>query len=334
MEEIGLKLREARETQDLSLAEVEAKARIRQRFLAAMEAEEWDSLPGDVTTRGFLRKYAAFLGLDPDQAVASYQASIAGTRRPPEEMVESSPMSEEREVDYRPIELDLPEATRAVRVPWRSILAIAMLLAILGGIWWAWTHQPAWPQALTALLPAETLRLSGDDLRATIAAQPTLTPIRIRVTATPTPSPVATASTTPDPEISESPGNREVLPSPTPQLIDRIRLRLEITERSWIRVNVDGQTEVETILEPGEQGDWEALDAITLRTGNAAGVLVTVNDRRLGTLGGPGEVVELLWQLQDGQIVESTPLPEPVPSSTPEPNPAGEDQTVAETSAG
>lgn len=332
MEEIGLKLREAREAQDLSLTEVEAKTRIRQRFLAAMEAEDWDALPGEVTALGFLRKYATFLGLDPDQAVASYRASAARAPRSSVPSMDSVPVAEEREVDYRPIELDLPEPTRVVQLPWRGILAIAGLLAILGGLWWVWTRQPAWTQALAGLLPAQVPVLSADDQRATIAAQPTLTPIRIRVTATPTPSPAVTATTAPRPEIAESPGIAEVLPSPTSQLIDRIRLRVEITDRSWIRVNVDGQTQLETILEAGEEAGWEASDAITLRTGNAAGVLVTVNDRVLGSLGGSGEVVELRWLLRDGQIVVSTPVPEPTPTLGP--TTEGNDQTIAETNAG
>jgi Helix-turn-helix domain len=61
---IGATLREARNRRKLDLSEVEAAIKIRPRFLRAMENEEWDALPGGAYTRGFVRTYAAYLGLD------------------------------------------------------------------------------------------------------------------------------------------------------------------------------------------------------------------------------------------------------------------------------
>ena len=66
-------------------------------------------------------------------------------------------------------------------------------------------------------------------------------------------------------------------------------------------------------MEPGATSDWEALQSIVLRTGNGAGVQVTVNDQKLPPLGGPGEVVELRWDLIDGEIIQATPGPTPLP---------------------
>ena len=62
-------------------------------------------------------------------------------------------------------------------------------------------------------------------------------------------------------------------------------------------------------MEPGATSDWEALQSIVLRTGNGAGVQVTVNDQELPPLGSQGEVVELRWDLIDGEIIQSTPSP-------------------------
>jgi Helix-turn-helix domain len=61
---IGATLREARNRRKVELSEVEAAIKIRPRFLRAMENEEWDVLPGGAYTRGFIRTYAAYLGLD------------------------------------------------------------------------------------------------------------------------------------------------------------------------------------------------------------------------------------------------------------------------------
>src|SRR5882757_5554300 len=73
---VGTILREARSRRKVELSEVEAATRIRVRYLRAIEDEEWDVLPGGVYTRGFIRTYASFLGLDGDRLVSDYRESI------------------------------------------------------------------------------------------------------------------------------------------------------------------------------------------------------------------------------------------------------------------
>jgi cytoskeleton protein RodZ len=73
---VGTILREARNRRKVELSEVEAATRIRFRYLRAIEDEEWDVLPGGVYTRGFIRTYASFLGLDGDRLVDDYRESV------------------------------------------------------------------------------------------------------------------------------------------------------------------------------------------------------------------------------------------------------------------
>jgi cytoskeleton protein RodZ len=61
---IGSTLREARKRRKIELSEVEAATKIRPAYLRAIEADDWDALPGDVYARGFVRTYAVYLGLD------------------------------------------------------------------------------------------------------------------------------------------------------------------------------------------------------------------------------------------------------------------------------
>src|SRR5947207_14946808 len=70
---IGESLREARLAQGLELGDVEARIKIRPRYLRALEAEDWDALPGDAYVRGFLRTYGDFLGLDGLGLVEEYR---------------------------------------------------------------------------------------------------------------------------------------------------------------------------------------------------------------------------------------------------------------------
>ena len=73
---VGTILRQARNRRKVELSEVEAATRIRFRYLRAIEDEEWDVLPGGVYTRGFIRTYASFLGLDGERLVRDYRESV------------------------------------------------------------------------------------------------------------------------------------------------------------------------------------------------------------------------------------------------------------------
>jgi len=82
---IGATLREARSRRKVDLAEVEAAIKIRIRYLQAMENEEWDVLPGGAYTRGFIRTYAGYLGLDGERLAEEYRRGAgpaAGERVP------------------------------------------------------------------------------------------------------------------------------------------------------------------------------------------------------------------------------------------------------------
>jgi transcriptional regulator with XRE-family HTH domain len=76
---VGATLREARNRRKVDLSEVEAAIKIRIRYLAAIENEEWDALPGGAYTHGFVRTYALYLGLDGDRLAEDYRRSIAPT---------------------------------------------------------------------------------------------------------------------------------------------------------------------------------------------------------------------------------------------------------------
>jgi hypothetical protein len=81
---IGNVFREARNRRKIDLSEVEAATRIRVRYLRAIENEEWDVLPGGVYTRGFIRTYASFLGLDGERLADDYRRGVEGQGPMPE----------------------------------------------------------------------------------------------------------------------------------------------------------------------------------------------------------------------------------------------------------
>jgi hypothetical protein len=95
---------------------------------------------------------------------------------------------------------------------------------------------------------------------------------------------------------------------PTPES-DTILLSVQVFETAWTQVTTDGEIVQEGILEGGEERSWGARESLSFRCGNAGGVLVTVNDEDLGSLGARGEVVDWTWISQDGRIAVITPSP-------------------------
>jgi cytoskeleton protein RodZ len=70
---VGRRLRQAREARGLSMAQVAASTKIPVRQLAALEAEEYDALPGGIFVRGHIRAAAKAVGLDPADLTEHYQ---------------------------------------------------------------------------------------------------------------------------------------------------------------------------------------------------------------------------------------------------------------------
>jgi cytoskeletal protein RodZ len=69
-EELGVRLRKAREERGISLEQAQADTKIRLRYLVALETGDHKAIPGDVYARGFVRTYGKYLGLDPWELIA------------------------------------------------------------------------------------------------------------------------------------------------------------------------------------------------------------------------------------------------------------------------
>lgn len=70
-EEIGRRLREARQSAGMSLTEISEAIRVRPVYLTAIEAGEFERLPALPQTVGFTRAYARHLGVDLDGALSA-----------------------------------------------------------------------------------------------------------------------------------------------------------------------------------------------------------------------------------------------------------------------
>src|SRR5262249_11474102 len=91
----GERLKRERELREVSLEEVSKGTRIAERFLEALENEQWDKLPGGVFGRGFVRSIARYLGLSEENLLSEYDLargeSAGPAQQKPQERIPSPP---------------------------------------------------------------------------------------------------------------------------------------------------------------------------------------------------------------------------------------------------
>jgi len=74
----------ARERKGVDLYRAERDTKIRARYLGALERGDYKDLPGAVYTKGFLRNYALYLGLEPEDVLAQWRRERGdGKEQPP-----------------------------------------------------------------------------------------------------------------------------------------------------------------------------------------------------------------------------------------------------------
>lgn len=75
-ETIGQQLKQAREAKGILLPQVVLATRIREHYLLALEADDFDSLPSPIQARAFLRLYAEYLGLSVEDLIAHQKEAV------------------------------------------------------------------------------------------------------------------------------------------------------------------------------------------------------------------------------------------------------------------
>jgi cytoskeletal protein RodZ len=120
-------LREARESQNLSVQAVAETTKIRGDHIRALEEANYDVFSAPVYIRGFVRTYATILKLDVPQVMAALDAELRQT----EKFSEPPPLSDEPRgfLDFVMLQLS--------KLDWRkslvgvSVLAVALIVVIV-----------------------------------------------------------------------------------------------------------------------------------------------------------------------------------------------------------
>lgn len=271
MSQLGERLQAAREAQGVSLAQASADTRILQRYIVALEDGNYQHLPGDVYARGFIRNYAAYLGIPADDLIELYRLDRGTTD---------------------PIRVRPPTSTPRIRglfVP--SFFGVFFVVFALIGVSYLVLNltNNLGPQRV-AEVPLATGAPTPPPLP-TWAVVPTLAPA---LAAAPTPTLVTDAvpvagGTIPTPRPTDTNA------TPDGSIAAAVRIAPGDHNGSWVRITADRKVIYEGGLAAGETREFTAKSDVKIRVGNAGVVFVTVNGVEQGPLGGVGQIFNYSW---------------------------------------
>ena len=348
----GERMQREREMRGVTLDEISVVTKIGTRSLKALEQEEFDKLPGGIFNKGFVRAYARYLGIDPDEAVADYLAAVEGRNRPAFESPTVAPIPPS---DPGPefASVEEPESSYGGLV----FAAIILVLAIAAGGWWILSGRGLSIDSIKKLVqkqnasdtsstaqkqqPAQT---SGDATQNRSAARPqTPAPVQGRapVLAEVNPGMLSPAAKAADERAAKAAAEKAAMEKTAgntpaelePEVTTSVStvpegagftVQLRAAEETWVTVTADGKQVAKGLLGPGEERSIRAGKRVIVHLGNAAGVQVAFNGKPLPALGGQGEVKTLAFG-PNGREAYTPPVrppesPAPQPAANP-PNP-------------
>ena len=280
MTSVGSYLRELRQRRGVSLDEISRSTRVPQRYLELLEADDFAALPAPPFTRGFIRAYCQTLHEPPDEALACYEAGGAGRVAP--RLVQPRPAAP-------PGSPGLSESSTPRENRGRGAFLVSFVMLVVLGV--------ALFAVTLALQPAGAPRT---ERRPSASAVPS-------ESEAPGSSAVDEAARTEDaseqPAASAPTPSVAATPAPTAQsnLASAYRLVAHTSELTWIRVRTEDGRMSEENIPAGETREWVSNRPFVLSIGNAGGVTLELNGRRLPPLGPSGAVIVRLVVPAEGQ---------------------------------
>jgi cytoskeleton protein RodZ len=301
-------LRQQREALGLDLRDVAAALKIKPNYLAALEAGRPDLLPGPTYAIGFVRAYGEHLKLDGDEMLRRFKAESAA-------------------LDTKP-DLAFPMPLGERSMPGGSMLLVALILALCGyGTWYYLsTGERSHPERIAevpdVLLPPTAEHRIGESTapsaaeaapanRPVVSAKASLPPFPAAssepggaggppdaVALTPSPESPLASQTAASPPLAAATVSAE--PTPAPQsdaphaygaVDEPARVVIRATADSWVQIRGTDQSPLFTrVLKAGESYRVPDRPGISLRTGNAGGLEITVDGQQAPSIGPNGAV--------------------------------------------
>ncbi|MEW6328392.1 MAG: RodZ domain-containing protein [Thermodesulfobacteriota bacterium] len=265
MESIGDYLKRERELRNITLEEVANATRINIGILRNIEEGQTERLPAEVFVRGFIRCYAQYIGLDPNDALLRYHPQT----KSPGHQEQITPPPEKPEKKVQPF---FSRHRKLLGVSISIIIAI-FLLSLVVNIGKRKAPKKEQPKPVP-IGPVEANRIV-DQAKTYMPGQ------------TSVPAPQVKAQEVPQ------------LQNNTPQRIyeKQHTLRAVFKENTWVQAVIDEHNLQEYSFKAGEAITWTMDNKIRLLIGNAGGVDLYLNGEQLKPLGNSGQVVSITLPL-------------------------------------
>ena len=295
---LGALLKREREKKGLNHAQISDQTRLRPHFLEAIENEEWDLLPAPTLVKGFIRSYARFLGLDEERILDLYR--------------------DEAGVDDFSQKFTFPAVARKKKWPFMVVGLLILLAALWAFYMWftiptgsrkifgtgtATVQSPSLNKAPVETEEQQRTEIETKEKRIT-EREPSVeeAPLPPDVAELPESPEIEAESEKPEPVVSKPAviqGAAEESPqAETPSIPEEaetvmLRLKGHVTERTWVSISIDGLKAKEYTFGPSDTPEWEAEKGFELLIGNAGGIALEFNGKKLDNLGKQGQVVRI-----------------------------------------
>jgi cytoskeletal protein RodZ len=299
---IGEALRQRREFLSLTLDEIERHTRVRQHYLRALEAGEFDHLPSSVQTRGMLNNYAHFLDMDVDAILLQFAEGLQIQRLERQPQLLEKPPKPGAKI---PLKNSLLSSLRRY-LSMDILVGSGLILLLLVFAIWGTSRVIRLHSALAPQLTA-----------------PSISYILVNTPEGVTAAPLPTNEAGPAAVIPTA-GETAVVTIPATGQ-GAVQVVVIAQESAWVRVVVDGKKQFEGRVTPGKAYPYDGNTQIEVLTGNGAAISILYNQGDLGPMGSFGEVVDRIYTANTilSPTATSTPSPTitPKPSITPRPSP-------------
>ncbi|HCC55425.1 MAG TPA: hypothetical protein DEQ20_10975 [Desulfobulbaceae bacterium] len=273
-ETLGSFLKRQRQSQGKNLEEIAEKTHIHASTLRAIEEDNPKALPAEVFTRGFVRNYAQYLGLDPITVLSWYIEQHAGEVRSTEDRNVQEVLA--GEIMAEAWTFPMGRLIVFFLVVGAFFLAGYLVLDFLNSsaLPIALYKKEVQTQTLVNQVPplvaqngeSQASRLSEADSKSDKRGQ---------------------EENQNRPEIVQVPPVAVVVPviSATKAREAHYVLEAKFLETTWVSVQIDKEKKKSVTYQSGDHEVWEAEKNISLLVGNAGGVVLTLNGKPLPSLG-------------------------------------------------
>jgi len=297
--EIGVELRVRRELLSLHLDEVERNTHVKAHYIEALEKGAMDDLPSTVQTRGMLSNYATFLDMDVDALLLRFADGLQARHR------ERNPQKPARKPG-EPIIANVPPIRTFIAGD--IIFGIGIAVLLVGFAIWGVSR-------VVAIQGQQEVQLTAPSISDVLLASPD--PSQVKSTATLQP-------------VESFPGlATETIVIPTQDVNVEVQINLIASERTYMRVVVDGEVAFDGRTVPGNAYPFQSASQIEVLVGSGAAIRVVYNGRDMGLMGSFGQVARNIYTASE--IITPTALASPTGASTVTPTPTISPTTLSST---